>query len=161
MESCLQLLHSKHHRQIYRGFSMEKSQGPLCPHLCLNLQLQQDPWSADVWGKSTQTQPFAGISSLRLQPFKTLESRLKKQPHKSHEDNNPVALLKKEAVEKGLWQKPNQFSIKEWRNKKQSLPSSPYPHGVFYLVGVEGLAQRQGSPRYIQALLIKKRNPSN
>lgn len=74
-----------------------------------------------------------------------LEGRLKKQPNKSHNDNNPAALLKKEAIQKGLCQKTNQFSIKERRNNEQSLPSSPYPRGVFYLVGVAVLAWCQGS----------------
>lgn len=124
---------------------MEKSQGPLCPHLCLNLQLCQDLWLVDVSGKSALTQPFTGIGSFKLQPSEMLEGRLKKQPNKSHNDNNPAALLKKEAIQKGLCQKTNQFSIKERRNNEQSLPSSPYPRGVFYLVGVAVLAWCQGS----------------
>lgn len=140
------------------GFST-KSQGPLCPHLCI--QLCQDPSFADILGQSAQTWPFAGIGSFKLQPSEMLEGQLKKQPNKSHDDNNPAALLKKEAVQKGLCWKPNQFSIKGRRNNKQSLPSSPYPRSVFYLVRAAVLAWRQGSRRYSRAALIKKCNQSN
>lgn len=129
---------------ITGGFSWDLA-GPLCPHLCFNLQLRRDLSLATVLGKNTQTQPFAGINSYKPQPSDMLERALKKQPTKRHDDDNPTALLKKEAVQEGLCQKTNQFNIKERRHHRQSSPSSPCPRHVFYLVGVAVLARRQRS----------------
>lgn len=100
-----------------------------------------------ILGQSALPQPLTEISLFEPQPYKMLEGQLKTQPKRGHEDNDPVALVGKEAAQKGLCQKPNLFSIKGRRNNKQGLPSSPSLRRVFYPVGVAVLARRQGSLR--------------